>query len=189
MKDVRVYVISGYRQGKQRWNGSINISERLRDEWNGGLNNVTYLTWDSNWKAHAEFMWLIQDDKRKGKTKPPVNIVCGYSYGGGWGARRLMKFCNRRGVDIDHAILCDPVHRGPLGWIGSWPIVIPGNVKRVTLLRQDSDYPRGCRVKTMNQYTSVVERMLNTGHVWCDDHPLYLHEINSAISEVLQCGL
>jgi len=187
MRDVRIYVISGFRQGKQRWNGSINISERLRDEYNGALTNVTYLTWDTNWPALAEFMFLIQDDHMQSRRKPPVNIVCDYSYGGGWGARRLMKFCRRRGVAIEHAILSDPVHRGPLGWIGRWPIWIPDNVRKVTLLRQKEDYPRGCDIRLQNKETTCIvrKRLLKVGHSWMDDHPRYLEEICSAANKVL----
>ena len=183
IKSIRVYVVSGFTQNRGRWNGSIAITERLRDEWNGTLENVMYLPWNANWKAQAEYMWLIQDKRESMPgAQIPLNILCGYSYGGGWGARKLMKYCAKRGVGFEHVILCDPVHRGPLGWLGRWPISIPSNVKSVWTLRQTSDYPRGCNIKYDVQHTTHAStRILNVGHMYCDDHPGYLEDINRAI--------
>lgn len=181
-KDIRVYVVSGYTQSRAQWNGSIAITERLRGYWNGVLNSVCYLPWNSDWKSQAEYMWLLQDHLEP-TGSIPINILCGYSYGGGWGARRLMMYCSNKGVQFEHVILCDPVHRGPLGWIGRWPIRIPKNVKNVWTLNQNNDYPRGCKINYETKYTKHVSaRDLKVGHTYCDDHPAYLEDINKAIT-------
>ncbi len=182
-RKIRVYIVAGYTQNKATWNGSISISEQLREEWNGSLESVSYLPWNSDWKAQAEYMWLIQD--RREDTCPkdvPVNILCGYSYGGGYGAKKLMDHCLARGVRFEHVILCDPVSRNPLGWLGKWWVKIPKNVKNVWLLRQEVDYPRGCKVTVDPKYTSEAGIwMLGSGHTYCDDNPAYLEAINKAI--------
>lgn len=187
--DLRVYLISGFHQGRGRWNGSLNMRERLFDQFNGRIRDLTYLPWKSSWKAVAENMWLLKKEAEKDSKTPPVNIVAGYSYGGGWGARLLMKYCRPRGVTIRHAILCDPVHRGilsPLGWFGVWPIHIPANVQNVSLFRQRESFPYGCDIKVQSSDTKVVsDETLEVGHIYMDDEDRYFTEVVTAVRDAL----
>ena len=180
--DLRVILISGFNQHHGRWNGSLKLREKLIDC--GHCKTVEYYPWKSDWKAIAEMLWLVNEFTPE-ETR---YIVAGYSYGGGWGARLLFRYLKRRAIRIEHAILCDPVHRGiyaPLGWVGKWPIFVPNNVASVTVFRQEIDYPRGCGIKLESPNTQHLEgELLQVGHVYADDHPDYHQAVMDAVHDV-----
>lgn len=143
-------------------------------------------TWDRDMRDLADLIAAVAPLARIG--------VAAYSWGAGWGFVQLAKALGKRGLTIQDAVLCDPVHRNPLmPWravfapISSWflgapRITVPPNVREVHWFRQRMDLPAGHDVvaakfgapdlwRAGHDGTLVQDAIeLRCGHSWADDH-------------------
>lgn len=170
-----LFIISGFTQNAYTANGSERIWRFLRKRRNE-TTEVRLCEWSEDFKA------LTHCVVRLGNVhNPPHVCVFGYS----WGGASAINFANHlsgAGIHVPSMVLCDPVHRHwhPLGLWRSLspciPLPIPGNVKRLWLLRQKEKWPYGHGVKPVDpNYTTIMdEKWVRSEHEWMDDSKEYL---------------
>lgn len=154
-----VLFISGFTQSAKRHNGVFDLfewalAERRRQNVQGA--RIEYRAWKSDWTAVAEYC----QDLGIGRV-----VIIGYSWGVGWGARKLATRLDRRGIVVPHLLSCDGVYRGRFSrlrsLINSGPlapkIVVPSNVRRVTWLRQGINKPQGHEIAAANEQRTKIE--------------------------------
>jgi len=115
---------------------------------------VTLHQWDDDWPA---FVRHVIDTGPFPRSLLNVRIVA-YSWGVGHGAVTLARLLQAQGVDVNHLVSCDGVHRPRwLRWRALWSpllgeprIVLPANVKIVDFLRQKTNLPHGHLFTTSN---------------------------------------
>lgn len=176
----------GFRES-DRWETGI---ERI---WKDGLRPlarpdvcvVMPTDWDEDVRGFAQ---MIQ--RTSPVIPPPEIMVIAYSWGCGWAFIRFAKECQRLGLRIAVAVLCDPVYRSP--WLPSWlpinplsispilrPVItIPASVERVEWVRQNVDLPSGHDVVARDETATRIGlgRYLKVGHTHIDDSPEF-HEL------------
>lgn len=159
--------ITGFTQSIAEPTGFDSLWHRLRDFDVGSSVVLTPQEWKANFGHIAEFIF-----RHKGHTDPPVYVFA-YSWGCGRGFVRLAKELKKRGITIDHAVLCDPVYHS---WSRLWRAVlfspaikIPSNVKRVSWFRQEQSYPRATTLKAVGNTLIEPPVTLNNDHAWMDD--------------------
>jgi hypothetical protein len=112
------------------------------------------------------------------KEQKPTIGYFGYSWGCGYGFVQFARALQRLGLDIDHAVLCDPVYHGVFKWRAFMPrtlfhqiyVSVPANVKRVSRFYQRIDKPAGHDLKLEGRYTRTVRDVeLFVGHCDIDD--------------------
>jgi len=180
-------VISGFQQQSGTINGTVVVWDDLiritRDKPSA---RVELLTWCDNVANQAE---LIK------KTEPvdakPIVNVYGYSWGG-MTAANFARELKRRGIEVNHMVLCDAVYRHWY-WLGQWrafvslwSIQVPDNVLRVTQFRQKENYPRGHKVTADNPGRTDLGPIhwLGVDHCWMDDQPAFRRACRDAALQV-----
>lgn len=164
--------ISGFRQHRGSPTGLEALWQRLRAAHHNGVAAVELCAWNDNWSALAEFIWRFRRD-----GQPPRIGIYAYSWGAGWGFIQLARQLRRRGLEVQHAVLSDPVYRH---WYraGNWrafvpgiPIEVPANVRRVQYFVQRQNWPRGHRVIAADATQTAIWApiTLNADHEKMDD--------------------
>jgi hypothetical protein len=151
---VQHVLISGFQQtiasgpsGGSGGNGVVELWAKMRT-YASKRTTVNIWTWDSNWKDVAALMRMVA-----GPAEQPRLFVYAYSWGAGWGFVQLAKHLREHGLQVEHAILADPVYRSP--WLPTWlpanplsltrfpTIDIPRNVRKVSWTYQRRNRPWG----------------------------------------------
>ncbi|HJT31056.1 MAG TPA: hypothetical protein VJ783_03240 [Pirellulales bacterium] len=152
-------VISGFTQHRGDPTGSQKLWLRLRGLVNNGRSCVEFFPWNSNWKDVAEWIWRCRPEER-----PPRVYVYAYSWGAGGGFVRLARALRKRGIEVERAVLSDPVYCPPLrclAWTAllRWKkIHVPDNVRRVDYFFQRRNYPRGHHLVALDPKRTVIGR-------------------------------
>ena len=152
---------------------------------------MTPIPWNSDPEEYARFVAQESDFKTH-------LIVIAYSWGAGWFFRRFQKHLDKRGVDIQHAVLCDPVVRrglvperlSKITPMSLWSILpfarmeIAPNVGRVSRFYQKQTVPKGHPLKIADPDHTVVEleRELDASHINMEDQEEYQAHVHAVIS-------
>lgn len=165
-------LISGFRQSRLTMNGMERLWLDLR-----GMSSrrrcVQYFTWDDDWKEHAAF---IARNSHEGSKV----YIYAYSWGAGWGFMKLSKYLGELGVQVNVAVLCDPVYRNPIfpTWFTLNPmsmtegrkIKLPDNVREVYWLYQRNNKP--CGHTPVGEHCMIHDPIkLNLIHSEMEDSP------------------
>jgi pimeloyl-ACP methyl ester carboxylesterase len=169
-----VQLISGFTQSEEQWNGVQELREKLLselDDYSSLSVRIRLDVWKSDWYAIARQIYML----RERYPQEPFRVVAfAYSWGVGNGLVRLAKNLDRFGVDIDHAVVSDPVYRhwfSPGNWRAMWGdrrIVIPANVQRMEGFYQTTDKPHGRR-PVSDRLTCEPWTLLRRPHAEMDD--------------------
>lgn len=162
-----IVFISGFRQSAKRFNGVLRqflAAMERRRELAAGDARIEYRAWDTNWEEFGEYC------RNMVGLFGEVSIV-GYSWGAGWGAKRLAVELQARGIEIPRMLLCDPVYRSPVlpAWLPLNPlslihrgrltprIKLPSNIRRVDWLRQEISRPRSHDLVAVNPQATRIK--------------------------------
>ena len=162
-------VIGGATQGRKRWHGMLTLHEKLiqeLSEYDPKKNRIWFFRWCADWYSVAEHVWLLGQ-----RYNEPVQVcVYAYSWGAGWGARKLAEYLDRADIDVRAMVLSDPVYRHWYfagNWRAFWPwskIRIPANVQELWVFYQRLaiwwNNPRGHSVKCEAPLVQEVETIL-----------------------------
>lgn len=112
-------------------------------------------------------------------------LVYAYSWGCGNGLIKLAAELRSRAIDIDHAVLSDPVYHSQK--FESWPgvghlmrglgvlmqrkIAVPLNVRRIDWFRQTENIPKGCDLSVAANTKLSNPVVLDYPHEAMDDAP------------------
>lgn len=165
-------LFSGFLQREDRPSGFLRLFADLNRLHAGPTTRVELRSWRDDAARLAEFVFLL----RNGES-PRITL-----YGYSWGGAAAIEFAGelrRRGLIVEHLVLCDAVyrHRYALGqWRALVPwsrLVVPENVRRVTWFRQRQSLPRGHEVVAADAAATRVDtpHTLLCDHCWCDDAP------------------
>lgn len=178
---VKVAGMLDYHFGCARFSRSHGRNVRTR---------VEMEAWNDCPEATAEYIYRLGTKD----TKPRIGYF-GYSWGCGYGFVQLAKELQRRGLEIDHAVLCDPVFHGLFKWRAMIPstlfhkiyVAVPGNVNRVSRFFQRVDKPAGHDLKLLGPYTRIVKDVeLKVGHCDMDDHADFHRECFEVAARLAQ---
>jgi len=192
-----VVPIMGHWQRKNKQNGTRKLWRDLRLICTAETTVLPPQRWKSDWKALAS--WLSEELVAPSSDEPARVVICGYSYGGGWGAQQLTKYLGIAcGDSIDvWQVLSDPVSRyrfGPLWplnalnvsrWSGKWrSITLDRCVSRCVYFTQAVKPPFGQRVRGIPLHGADVRATagVNRGHMFMDELPGY----HAAASKLVQ---
>lgn len=167
---------SGFRQHKGSWsNGCVDLYGMLCRRYGGNGNQVCLEEWSADPDHTADFIFRLSPE-----DTPPLVAIFGYSWGCGYGAVKLARALDRRGIDVDYMVLSDPVHYSLAAWRALIPaglfrrivITIPANVHHVWWFRQEVDKPCGHDLDTESPYTNIHEpEVLHHPHGEMDSAP------------------
>lgn len=131
-----LFLIGGYTQVRgTTGKGMIGTWHRLHNAYSTKGVNVQYQEWDSDWSQQAECVYRASDSGRNARV-----VIAAYSWGGGYGAVRLMWELQKRNIQVSGVILSDAVrHFGGrwahrigvaqgLAYYQGWHLYIPQNV-------------------------------------------------------------
>ncbi len=196
MIDTFVAPIMGHWQKTHEQNGLRTIWRDARLLCNEHATVLPPLKWNSDWKSIAQ--WLAEE---LGDARPPVGVLVGYSYGGGWGCQRLSEELRLRlGFDLQiWQVLSDPVSRngyGPLWplnalnvspWGGRWRKVRPpANVTRCWYVTQSSKAPYGQTVVLAEEHYELQHAgRFQRGHSSMDELPEFQEAAQRRIAEAI----
>jgi pimeloyl-ACP methyl ester carboxylesterase len=161
-----IVFISGFTQSEKRFNGVFRQFRNAlvyRRQQRGEGARIEYRTWRYDWEAMAEYSQHMLDPGG-------VVYIVGYSWGGGWGARRYTQELANRGIEVPELLLCDAVYRSSVlpVWapanirsvFNSGPLApkieIPSNVRNVHWLRQRENKPQGHDVSPVNPQRTAL---------------------------------
>ncbi|HEX5442542.1 MAG TPA: hypothetical protein VFW87_01880 [Pirellulales bacterium] len=173
------FVISGFTQTLSTPSGCQQLWHCLDRERHHARAKAMLWPWNADWRGVAELVWRFRPFDRR-----PRVYTFAYSWGGGHGMPRFADELARRGIDIDHAVLCDAVYRAPLRALDflsltNWPrprIVVPRNVRQVDWFFQRADHwynPRGHEPVAAAGAQTVIHpgQELFAAHHYMDDQP------------------
>lgn len=163
--------LSGFLQHEGKPTGMVRLWRHLAAEHADARTHVCLRTWDDSADHLAELIWRLRENGA------PRICIFAYSYGGGWAAPRLARELDKRGLGVEHLVLSDPVYRSPrlaLRWLSltRWPrIVVPPNVRQVTVFRQRLSRPAGHDVSLADPRTTRLagHYLARAAHVYMDD--------------------
>lgn len=182
--------ISGFQQSEARTPGTWILAEKLRA---AGLSSGTRLRvhhyrWNDDWNAKAEEIANLA----KYYGEPAQTFIAAYSWGAGWGAMQMASQLYRRGLNVQKAVLSDPVYRHPwpfMRWLAMFggsdhsrlhifapPVIrLPPNIVEAWVFRQNINKPAGHRVTPGDGQTLHPAVELQRVHGEMDDAPEF-HE-------------
>lgn len=171
-------LITGFMQRRGARTGLSRVWRRLLP-----LNSPTDLVWaprvwNDDWRGIADRIKYLANG-----AKPPAVYVYAYSWGAGYGAKRLAKLLADRGVPVAGMVLCDPVYRSRLPFL-RWLAFVPGlkinmpatvDIENVHVFRQKrSRWLRGHQVLVGGLSPTHAEIELTASHGWADRSPAFL---------------
>lgn len=149
--------ISGYLQPEDKPTGMLRLWERL-----GAFRSpdivVALRPWNSDWKQVAENIFEVS-------AGSSVRVlIFAYSWGAGFGFVQLSRELGKRGIDVESAVLSDPVYRSRwfprlLAWLALtrfFSIPVPRNVREVAWLYQRENRPWGRQLRKASGARTVV---------------------------------
>lgn len=163
----------------------------LRWTWGSTSTEVTLHPWNDNWRGFAELVadTTPQSDSMKGTLD--LTVVA-YSWGLGYGAKRLAEYLLGEGIAINTLFACDGVYwsrwakwraiGSPL--LGEPIIQLPANVNEVYMMRQRETLPSGHRLIVNNPATMIYDRGYQPfPHVDVDGSPEFHRMVREIICE------
>jgi len=180
-----IYIIPGFLQNRGGDNGMVSLWKSLHMLYSNYATRVELAHWNSDWRAHAECINRMSDDREA------EIVIAGYSWGG-YSSTLLAKELAKHGRKVPEMVLCDAVyrHRYWLGnWRAMWPlsrIKIPANVREVTWFHQKKNYPRGHK-RVPESDTTIIHRprKLSYRHQQCDESYVFHKEVFKACHRTL----
>jgi hypothetical protein len=183
----RIVCISGFLQPRFGRTGMARLWKDLRLTWGSATTEITLHPWDDNWKSFAELVVDTCADSRELELD-----VVAYSWGVGYGARRLAEYLLGEGIAIRTLLACDGVYwsqwakwraiGSPL--LGEPVIELPANVREVFMLRQRETLPSGHRILVNDPSVSVYDRGFQPfPHVDVDGCPEFHRLVRSVIGQ------
>lgn len=180
--------ISGFLQSQGKMSGILGLwLNTIRPQASQDVFTI-YRPWDAKWDEVANLIFLTRQPERE-----VLVGIYAYSYGGGWGARRLSLELQKRGITVSTCILSDPVYRHPffpLAWLALTPcprIHLPQNVDRVIYFLQRNNKPSGHLV-TLERNKKKIEAppmlVANISHQYMDEYYKF-HEACKIESQLL----
>lgn len=180
---------SGFRQHKGGvGNGCVELLRSLAWHFGGNGNRVELEAWDDDPEHTADYI------HRLGPLDRPPNVaIFAYSWGCGYGFVELARALRRHGIDVNQAVLCDPVYHGLAKWRALVPrtlfskvyVTIPSNVSEVHWLRQDVSKPAGHDLRVESTYTKLHEpKLLQVPHIEMDNAPEF-HQLCRQVAAVM----
>lgn len=133
----------------------------------------------------------------------PRIFVVAYSWGCGWGFQQVSKYLESWSIDIECAVLCDPVYKSrwklmalrsmitkDMPVVGHFaPVIkIRKNVMNVHSFYQVENRPRAHKLVAMDpKRTTIHERaQLFKPHEAMDDHPHFHKKVHDVFGELLE---
>ena len=166
-------VISGFTQTLEKPSGCQNLWEKLRSERSNGETVVDLEPWNADWAGIAELIWRFRPAR-----KPPRVFCYAYSWGGGWGFPQLAGELLKRGIEIQHAVLCDAVYRPKCrlflieSLLRSSRVIVPANVREVDWFYQREGLPMGHEVVAADPEQTDIHpgvQIFGVTHHYMDD--------------------
>lgn len=117
--------ISGFTQSEATENGVLDLAEKLC-RFRSPETSVRYQRWCDDFAAVAEHIFAVTRNLRResgDESFRPTILIFAYSYGGGYGAVKLVSELCKRGLLVNAVVLSDPVWRlrlPLLGRFGRW---------------------------------------------------------------------
>jgi len=122
-------------------------------------------------------------------------IVVAYSWGVGYGARRVVREALSQGLKVDLVCSCDGVWKAPGSrWLTGWlsvfsmtrlpSIPFPKAVGRVVGVKQETSRPSGHSIRHGD--TWIFLKQLDATHNEIDEHPTWRSLVVAAITATLQ---
>jgi hypothetical protein len=184
-------VIGGFRQQTDEPTGIQKLWLKL-GRFRGPHRAVLFREWHTDWRELAEQIATTSE------ASPGIRVYA-YSWGAGDGCMTLARELLRRGLDVQQAILADPVYRSRTifgRWLALLPnpeIVVPRNVRRVQWTRQKTSCPAGHNLRAESPWDakSVTSRVIaephwrDRAHTWMDEDPLF-HEMAIEAAEAVR---
>ena len=176
-------LISGFRQNKAELNGMEELWLACRT-YSSPKVCIQYYAWDEDWKGIAQFISRNSNDETR------INVYA-YSWGAGWGFVRLARLLGKEGLEINQAVLCDPVTRSPLlpTWLPINPlsllpnrkIKVPSNIREVHWLRQKVNRP--CGHTPVGEHCIIHDPVeLSVNHSAMEDSPQFHKMVMDIVS-------
>lgn len=180
-------VLGGFLQTKGTSNGMISLWQKML-QFSNEETCVHFDSWNANCSNIAELIWRSKKDLPE--TLVSVNIYC-YSWGG-TAAIKLANELKKRGINVQHMVMSDPVYRPnfyAMKFLAMTPfpsLQVPTNVKSVVWFKQENprfDYggnpwwkiwkafhPAGHEVIVNMETTDLYgPNILTQEHIYCDD--------------------
>lgn len=180
-------VLGGFLQTKGTANGMISLWQELL-QFSDSETCVHFDSWNANCGNLAELIWRAKGNLPESVVN--VNIYC-YSWGG-TAAIKLAAELQKRGINVQQMIMCDPVYRPSLYLfkflaMTDIPVLtVPTNVKTVVWFKQNNPrfnyagepwwkiwkafHPAGHEVEVDTDTTTLYgPKILTHQHIYCDD--------------------
>lgn len=157
-----VVCVTGFGQSEDRLTGVEMLQDVLRRQCSSADTVVVLRSWRDSPGSLAQRI-----ANRSPDDFDPHIVTIGYSWGG-YSSVVLARELQKRGLTVDHMLLCDAVWRGrfmmsyPLSLTDAFTITIPSNVKHLYTWRQCANTPRGSKIRLEHPYDEGEER----GTLW-----------------------
>lgn len=180
-------VASGFTQTERTWHGMVRLWRDLHARLATAEDVVSLRTWNSDWAALAEHIFLVQQNQGE-----RIKVAC-YAYSWGCsGVMRLARELNKRGIPVESMVLSDPIYRSrwmTFAWLAmvSWKrVVVPDNVRMVRWFYQRQNLPKSQGIVAQDtKRTMIFEGTeLNRTHEYMDDSGQF-HQTCHAAAEAL----
>lgn len=133
-------VISGFTQNLEHPNGCQYLWNAIRRAQDCDEAACRLEVWDADWAGIAELIWRFRPIDRPARV-----YISAYSWGGGWGFPQLAGELGKRGIEVIHAVLADPVYRPKsrlfvaAALVPGMKITVPANVREVSWFFQKTN--------------------------------------------------
>ena len=173
-------LISGFTQHRGYAHGWYQLREALLSQgFSSGVGQRVWLeTWQVSTRRLADSIQIL--------TSLYGNVrigIYGYSYGGGYGALRLLRHLAKKKLGVEKLVMADPVFRpswlprplpSPLSLLPfdiQPKIRLPKNINDLIHFYQNVNVPQSPYLITAAVTGCVEHRELNVPHQMVDDHP------------------
>lgn len=177
---LTLQIISGFTQREGAWNGCSELKEKLLaelDQYSPLSVRIRLDPWNANWKYIAREMHLL---RLRYPREPFVVGAFAYSWGVGYGLKKLSAQLGRFGIPVNTAVTSDGIYHswlpGALQWAGNWRAMLGRaainlkNVQQLHGFHQEVSRPMGQR-PSLKQGEVVSWEPLIYPHVEMDDAP------------------
>lgn len=166
--------ISGFRQHEEEPTGIHKLWLKLR-QLSSPYTSVMLREWNADWRSLAELIAQTSIN-----SLGPKVYVYAYSWGAGYGMVQLAKYLLAPGIEVQSAVLADPVYRSRswmLRWLSLTPwgnIRVPQNVRKVYWTRQFENWPRAHELSAKSPNTRIAPPVIiHRFHRFMDEDPAF----------------
>lgn len=169
-----IVCVTGFGQSEDRLTGVEMLQDVLRRQCSCEDTVCVLKSWRDNPSSLAQRI-----ANRCPDAFDPEIVTIGYSWGG-YSTVILARELQKRGLTVNHMLLCDAVWRAkfitgyPLSLTDLFTIHIPDNVKNLYTWRQSANTPRGSKIKLERQF----EESTGEGTLWGvqEEYPHITHQ-------------